>query len=155
MVLFSCVVLVDRRGWVLLQERDEHARIAPERWGFAGGHLEPGEDHLTAAVRELEEETRLRIPPDDLTRVGELEIDHPETRTTGRIAMYAAATDLTDDDVECHEGRQIVFVDPATVTALPLSDSARLTLLPFLDSELYRRLADPTAPKAHAARVDA
>lgn len=155
MVLFSCVVLVDRRGWVLLQERDEHARIAPERWGFAGGHLEPGEDHLTAAVRELEEETGLRIAPADLTRVGELDIDHPETGSTGRIAMYAAATDLTDDDVECHEGRQIVFVDPATVTALPLSDSARLTLLPFLDSELYRRLADPTAPMAHAAHVDA
>jgi len=155
MVRFSCVVLVDRRGRVLLQERDEHARIAPEKWGFTGGHLEPGEEWLAGARRELEEETALRIKPEALTLVGEFDVDHPETGSTDRLALYAAAVDLADDDVECHEGRQIVFVDPDTARDLPLSDSARMTLLPFLDSPLYRDLAAASAPIADVERVGA
>ena len=56
---FSGVVLVDRRGWVLLQERDEHARIDPDCWGLVGGHVDPGEDVEAAAYRELAEETEI------------------------------------------------------------------------------------------------
>ena len=41
---FASVLLVDRRGWLLLQERDEHPVIDPEKWGFVGGHVEDGED---------------------------------------------------------------------------------------------------------------
>ena len=57
MARFSSVVLVDDRGWILLQERDEHPEIDPECWGYCGGHLEEGEDFETAAYRELAEET--------------------------------------------------------------------------------------------------
>jgi len=31
-----------------------------KRWGFPKGHIEPGEDENTAALREIEEETGLR-----------------------------------------------------------------------------------------------
>ena len=55
---FACVVLIDRHGRLLLQERDEHPVIDPEKWGFCGGHLDEGEDALGGAVRELEEENR-------------------------------------------------------------------------------------------------
>ncbi len=58
---FAGVVLVDRRGWLLLQERDEHPRIDPETWGLAGGHVEEGEEFEAAAYRELEEETGVRL----------------------------------------------------------------------------------------------
>lgn len=39
-----------------------HYRYCPERWGWeiAAGGVEPDEDHLAAAVRELEEETGCR-----------------------------------------------------------------------------------------------
>ena len=58
---FASVVLVDSRGWVLLQERDEHPAIDPEKWGFVGGHLDAGEDFLAGAYRELAEETGIRL----------------------------------------------------------------------------------------------
>ena len=58
---FATVLLVDPRGWLLLQERDEHAPIDPERWGLVGGHVEDGEDVEHAVHRELAEETGL--PP--------------------------------------------------------------------------------------------
>jgi len=137
---FACVVPVDERGWVLLQERDEHARIAPEKWGTVGGHLEQGESFLEGAVRELEEETGLALEASGFVELGEYELVHPETDSLDRIAAFATRVDATDDDIVLGEGRQIVFVDPATLPSLDLSDSARLIVLPFLESELYRSL---------------
>ena len=64
--LFAAVVLVDRRGWILLQERDEHPAIDPWKWGLVGGHLEPGEEFEPAAYRELAEETEIVVAPGGL-----------------------------------------------------------------------------------------
>ncbi|MDP9764307.1 NUDIX domain-containing protein [Deinococcus enclensis] len=51
------VLLQDETGRVLLQRRGDDGR-----WGTPGGGLNPGEDFLTAAHRELFEETGLRCP---------------------------------------------------------------------------------------------
>ena len=40
----AVVFLVDARGHVLLQHRDEHAPRAANQWGMVGGHVEDGED---------------------------------------------------------------------------------------------------------------
>jgi len=53
----ATVILVDHRGWLLLQERDSEAETAPDRWGLVGGHVERGEGFETAVYRELAEET--------------------------------------------------------------------------------------------------
>ena len=130
---FATVILVDPRGWILLQERDEHAPIAPEQWGLVGGHVEDGEEFEPAAHRELSEETGLVSPLEHWRtfRVHDREDD---------MAVFVAATTYTDDDVVCGEGRQIVFVDPATVLDLPLAEAPRIVIPQFLDSEEYARL---------------
>ena len=139
---FSGVVLVDRRGWILLQERDEHPRIDPETWGLAGGHVEPGEDFEPAAYRELEEETGVRLEPGTLELFREFLVDHREAYGTwDRMRAYVATTDLTDADIDCREGRRIVFVDPATVPDLPLSKGAGVIVPTFLRSDLYASMA--------------
>lgn len=51
------VLLQDESGRVLLQQRGDSGL-----WGTPGGGLEPGEDFLTAARRELLEETGLECP---------------------------------------------------------------------------------------------
>lgn len=145
MTEFAAVILVDRRGWVLLQERDEHPRIAPEKWSFSGGHLEPGEEPLTGAVRELEEETEVRLSPGDLELVAVQDVRHPETGTDDKVHLYAAGVGLTDADIVCHEGRQIVFVDPSTAFDLDLSDSARIGLTGFLGSAQHAALSGSAA----------
>ena len=116
------VGMVDSRGWLLLQERDEHAPVDPDRWGLVGGGIEPGETPAIAARRELEEETGL--VRDDLTELG-VHTVACALHGTDRVALFTARTSATDADVECHEGRQIVFVDPSALAGLDLTDGAR------------------------------
>ncbi|MEM1262338.1 MAG: (deoxy)nucleoside triphosphate pyrophosphohydrolase [Pseudomonadota bacterium] len=49
-------ILVDREQRILIGERPASAKHSPNFWEFPGGKLEPGEDAVTALVRELEEE---------------------------------------------------------------------------------------------------
>ena len=139
---FAGVLLVDPRGWVLLQERDEHPRIDPEKWGLSGGHLEAGETFEAGAYRELEEETGVRLDAGELEPFGEFMVDHRHAYGTwDRMQVFVAATTLTDADIECHEGRRIVFVDPEEALALDLTAAAALILPGFLASADYRRLS--------------
>lgn len=137
---FGCVLLVDPEGRVLLQERDEHAPIDPDRWGLAGGHLEPGEDPESGAYRELEEETRVSLDPGTLELFGTFEVFHPVYGSVDRVHVFVGRVDLTDADIDCREGRQIVFVDPDRARQLDLTMTGVLAVPAFLDSEHYRRL---------------
>jgi 8-oxo-dGTP pyrophosphatase MutT (NUDIX family) len=135
---FASVALVDPRGWILLQERDEHPVVDPEKWGFPGGAVEPGEGFAEAAHRELEEETGVRVDG-GLTCFGEFDFACA-VHGQERFALFTARVELTDDDVECHEGRQMVFVDPAVAVGLDLTASAAQVLPAFVRSEAYRGL---------------
>ena len=137
------IFLVDRRGWVLLQERDEHAPVAPGQWGIVGGHVDPDETREEALHRELREETGLVLPHDalELWYVG---LDTPETKATPHLRnhwqVWAGRVDLTDDDIVCGEGRRIVFVDPARLGELDLAPATAHFLRPWLQSPTYHRL---------------
>jgi 8-oxo-dGTP pyrophosphatase MutT (NUDIX family) len=53
---------------LLLVRRTPDARFMGGAWVFPGGALDPGEDHRTAAVREVAEESGLALPgPEALT----------------------------------------------------------------------------------------
>lgn len=142
--LIASVLLVDSRGWLLLQERDEHARVAPNQWGLVGGHLEEGEEWEAALHRELAEETGLRLA-DALELWFDEVVQHSpkvSTHLADHWKVWAASVDLSDDDIALGEGRQIVFVDPARITdgSLDLSVGARHLLPMFLESATYRAM---------------
>lgn len=143
--LVVSAVLVDARGWLLLQERDEHALVSPAKWGLVGGHLEPGESWEAALMREVEEETGLR-PAGGLELWFDELVQHTpkiSSHLADRWQIWVGRTDATDDDIVLGEGRQIVFVDPETIRRgdLDLSISARHVLPLLLDSPTYRELA--------------
>jgi len=137
---FASIVLVDRRGWVLLQERDEHPVIDPGCWGFVGGHVDRGEEPDAAAYRELREETGLVAEPPALALWREFSIFHAAYESYDDVWVYVAPTSASDADIVVGEGRQIVFVDPATIDQLPLTASATRILPELIASDHYRSL---------------
>ncbi len=138
---FASIILVDARGWILLQERDEFPVIDPEKWGFVGGHVEDGEEYDVAAYRELEEETGLHLEG-GLELVGRFTVYHQHHDSDDEMALFSARVDLTDADIVVGEGRKIVFVEPESARSLDLTAGAAIALPQFLDSDAYRRIAE-------------
>ncbi|GAA0994849.1 NUDIX hydrolase [Subtercola frigoramans] len=62
----SRVLLFDQDDRVLLFLTRAPVSTNPTRWVTPGGHVEPGESHLEAAVRELFEETGLQVAEHEL-----------------------------------------------------------------------------------------
>jgi 8-oxo-dGTP pyrophosphatase MutT (NUDIX family) len=139
----AVVFLVDTRGHVLLQERDELAPRAANQWGMVGGHVEPGEDYDTAVRRELLEETAVVTGPEVLALWRSDDFTYSDGHEN-HYEVYAGQVDLTDEDIVVGEGRAIVFVDPAETQHLDLAESTAHFLPLFLDSERYRELTGGT-----------
>ena len=62
---------------------------------------------------------------------------HEAYGSDDRMHVFAAPSELTDADIVCGEGRQIVFVEPQAARRLDLTASASIVVPAFLDSELY------------------
>lgn len=51
---------------ILLFQRDKNSKVFPGFWSIPGGHIDFGEDALTACIREIKEETGLVVTPVDV-----------------------------------------------------------------------------------------
>lgn len=127
------VLLIDQRGWVLLQLRDAQA-IYPFHWGSVGGGVEPGESDEEGARRELFEETGYRVGA--LALGGRTQIRLPDGSERVVTLFYAPYDGL--QPIGCYEGERIEFVDPA-----------HLPKLTFYVGQ--RELVRETLAKAHEA----
>jgi 8-oxo-dGTP diphosphatase len=136
--VFASIALVDPRGWLLLQERDEHPVIDPEKWGFPGGHVERGETPEAAAYRELEEETGLVVRQGGLAHIARIDLVHPDSPLVDTVHLFAGQTTATEGDIRLGEGRRITFVAPDSARDLDLGQGASLLLPDFLASAAYR-----------------
>lgn len=58
---FSAAVIFNNKGEILLQKRTDK-----NKWGLPGGVVELGESHSDAVIREVLEETGLKVKPQKL-----------------------------------------------------------------------------------------
>lgn len=142
------MLLVDRHGRVLLQERDQHAPVAPDKWGMVGGHVEDGEDFESAAYRELEEEAGVRLDGGLLLWRAE-HFHYSDSDEPSDYRVWVAGTSLTDADIVVGEGRRIVFVEPEAIPGLDTSESCGHFVTEFLASPTYRDLVGRACGSDH------
>ncbi len=109
---------------VLLLKRSPHKRIFPNRYNGVGGHIERDEDPLTAALREMQEETGLDVY--DVRLRGVIHVDAGDARVGILVFVFtaqAASRAFTDSE----EGT-LEWVPRERVGDLPLVDDLPMLL---------------------------
>ena len=65
------VWVLNSKGELLIQKRSPLMDNHPNEWDIsAAGHVSSGEDYITSAMRETEEEIGLKIKPEDFIQIG-------------------------------------------------------------------------------------
>lgn len=132
----SMVFLFDRRGRLLLQQRDDD--VPPEgygRWAVPGGGSEGDESPRETAIREFEEETAVR-----LERVRFFGTVEPGALPgmDRRLHLFFADDHVDEARIEVHEGLAFRYWAPEEIDALPINPSTRILIQRFLASDHYR-----------------
>lgn len=118
-----------RRAALLLTRRAGHLRQHAGQWALPGGRLDDGETPEQAALRELDEEVGLRLPPDAVL---------------GRLDDYATRSGYTITPVVVWAGRAEVL----SPNADEVSSVHRIPVAEFLrsDAPLLNRIPQSEHP---------
>jgi 8-oxo-dGTP pyrophosphatase MutT (NUDIX family) len=114
-------------GGIVVNARGEIALVknGPSFWGFPKGHIDPGEDALAAAQREISEETGLQhfnLVKDLGSYARKGGIDMQEDKTIYMFLFRTDETDLAPIDPSNPEAR---WVAPSEVGKLLTNDRDR------------------------------
>ncbi|EGF93729.1 cytidyltransferase-related domain protein [Asticcacaulis biprosthecium C19] len=109
-------------GHVLLVKRGAHP--GKGLWALPGGFLNPEETLLQAAIRELKEETRIKLPVPVLkgSLKGRQVFDDPDRSQRGRTITHAFYFEFTSGDLPAVRGSD----DAARARWVPLAEARRL-----------------------------
>ena len=99
------VCTVDRQNRLLITLRAPTKEMYPDYWEFTCGSGVAGEDSLTAAQRELSEETGITVPKEELTLLGTLR----EPSAFMDCYLYRPDCDGEDVTVTLQEGETVDF----------------------------------------------
>lgn len=118
------LVFLTREDRVLLLKGAPHKRLWANRYNGVGGHVERGEDVLSAAHRELIEETGFDVP--DLWLCGTITIDTGEN-TGVAIFVFRGEVQRASHPASTREGT-LEWVPQSQVATLPLVEDLGVLL---------------------------
>lgn len=120
----SAVIVVNDKGQLLMgrQVKDDY------RWSFPGGHVDEGESHKEAAVRELEEETGVKIDQDTLVDLHE----------DGGDRVYVVRLDSTPEFHSTSELSDVGFYDIDSIDFNKLRDCCIDSMMHYLKTRLAK-----------------
>ncbi len=117
----ALVFAVDAERRVLMQLRDDRPEVInPGTWAPFGGHVEPGETLLAAALREFDEETGLTLSATALTPLG-------RRLSERRTRLYAFRTTFSAEPsaIRLGEGAGFGLLTEAQIASYPLAPGIR------------------------------
>jgi len=110
-IRFSNVVLQNESGHVLVLRRSESHPKRGLQPDLPGDTLEAGESFLQAALRELYEETRIILTPNQLILAYEKKVDDPQRPLMGKVYTASCKASVTDVQLSW-EHDQYVWLPP-------------------------------------------
>lgn len=117
------LIFLTRDERVLLMRGAAHKRLWAGRYNGLGGHVERGEDPLSAARRELYEEAGLTSP--DLRLVGVAAIDAgPDTG----VGLYILRGECPQGEPQLSNEGQAEWIHPAELPDLPTVEDLPILL---------------------------
>lgn len=134
MLVPRTLIFLTRGKRVLLLKGSAHKTLWADRYNGIGGHIEPGEDALSSARRELLEETGLVST--DLRICGVITID------TGRdvgVGIFVFTGECTTGEPRPSAEGELEWVQVSQIDLLPLVEDLP-RLLPHV---LFRKPTDP------------
>ncbi|MCK9641705.1 MAG: NUDIX domain-containing protein [Prolixibacteraceae bacterium] len=113
----SHVWIFDGKGNILCQQRALIKELNPGMWeSFFGGHISPGESYTDGAVRELAEETGIKLQPQDFKQEMVYKRQDPraynnEFQGIFSITWHGKISDLRFDDGEVEQVKWVPIKD--------------------------------------------
>ena len=135
-VNISSVAVMDDQGRILMGRRRDS-----NLWTLPGGHAEPGETELEAAVRELEEETGIKADPKRMRKLGEEEIISETGRPIKVAAFKYTGNEKTSmqDDPDSEVQRWFYLSTPLSPDVLDALHAPRNVTLKLLGLQKWEK----------------
>ena len=110
----ASVLLTNTKGEILLQRRKDNGSIDYS----ASGHVPYGEDYLTTAIRETEEELGLKIPKNKFSKISKRRFVGKELTPNNRfVCLFAVEGDYKIKDMHI-DNKEVESVRYYTTTAV-------------------------------------
>ena len=147
----ALVVVLDKTSKYVLLTREKNGSV----W-WPGGKLEPNETPVAAAIRELEEETGLKLAPSDLVLVSSKQRTATHgahhnfmIRPDARLDLHFLKNNIISRAIA---GNLVRATEKTHGNDRPLVGQTRICSKPFTDPSLYVDY-DPDPNKSHAERM--
>jgi 8-oxo-dGTP pyrophosphatase MutT (NUDIX family) len=120
-----------KRPAIIITRRSASLRAHSRQWALPGGRIDQGETAIQAALRELEEEVGLCVPPGDVLGV----LDDYATRSGYVITPVVLWADVDSGDLTVNPD-EVEFVRPFLFKELSRSDSPVLQTIAESEREV-------------------
>lgn len=129
----ACAVVVDDGGRVLLGQRADTGK-----WSLPAGAIDPGEQPADAAVREVYEETGVRIAVERLAGVALREVTYPHGDVCQYLTVWFRCRAIGGDAVVNDDGSLAVgWYSPKELPDLDAVDQLRVDTAPDDDAPTW------------------
>jgi 8-oxo-dGTP pyrophosphatase MutT (NUDIX family) len=128
----ASAVVVDQHGRILL-----HRRVDNELWSIPGGGMEVGESIAETIVREVEEETGLKVEPERVVGIytnPRHVVAYPDGEVRQQFSICFACRIVGGQLLDhADESLEVGFYRPDEIEAMPMHPSIRLRIAHYLE----------------------